>query len=484
MVTDYYFNFQAPITYEKDSYIYIEFPSEYETVTLSNVNLVFNKGLINTTSHDADYTLSSHLVTITFPVEVSSGAQFSIHMEDVKNPQALTATGSFKVYTRKVNDTRNSSENWAFDVLAFSSKWAGNVPGSITLDDAGTGYSQISNVSSNYYFKITIARDVDILTWFKITLPDGWSKQEGIDLDCGVTTYAQNQGLPTGTFQCRTVDDVIYLEGLGQNILVATDVNTLTFSLYIPNIVNPGYAVAKDAQEFLIDLIRPGTETVSYRYRCYTPLITAVTPTVFTWTQDSNYGVPINGNQLLGVFEFTTVHDIPEGGKIQIAVDVSTWVSDATHGCYIIQGPADKATNNMVTCGLSSNTLTVANFPDIPAATNIKLQVTVNIGVGTQDQFTLTTYDDSDRIIEQASITALVRTNTLGLMTNVSLDLPDAGKVKDKMIMHFQLNTALVANTGVIRFEFPPSITLNAINALPVCKYEPNGGTEQLFSQC
>jgi hypothetical protein len=86
MVTDYYFNFQAPITYEKDSYIYIEFPSEYETVTLSNVNLVFNKGLINATTNDADYTLSSHLVTITFPVEVSSGAQFSIHMEDVKNP--------------------------------------------------------------------------------------------------------------------------------------------------------------------------------------------------------------------------------------------------------------------------------------------------------------------------------------------------------------------------------------------------------------
>jgi len=84
--------------------------------------------------------------------------------------------------------------------LAFSSKWAGNVPGSITLDDAGTGYSTIAEVSSNYYFKITIARDVDILTWFKITLPDGWSKQEGIDLDCGVTTYAQNQGLPTGTF--------------------------------------------------------------------------------------------------------------------------------------------------------------------------------------------------------------------------------------------------------------------------------------------
>jgi len=69
-------------------------------------------------------------------------------------------------------------------------------------------------------------------------------------------------------------------------------------------------------------------------------------------------------------------------------------------------------------------------------------------------------------------------------MTNASLDLPDAGKVKDKMIMNFQLETALAANTGQIRFEFPPSITLNAINAVPVCKYEPNGGAEQLFSAC
>ena len=47
MVTDYYFNFQAAIVYEKDSFIYIEFPSEYETVTVSAVNLVFNKGLIS-----------------------------------------------------------------------------------------------------------------------------------------------------------------------------------------------------------------------------------------------------------------------------------------------------------------------------------------------------------------------------------------------------------------------------------------------------
>jgi hypothetical protein len=64
-------------------------------------------------------------------------------------------------------------------------------------------------------------------------------------------------------------------------------------------------------------------------------------------------------------------------------VDVSTYVSDATHGCYIIQGPADKSTDNVTTCGLSSNTLTVANFPDIQAGTTTKLQVTVNIGIGT-----------------------------------------------------------------------------------------------------
>ena len=192
MVTDYYFNFQAPIIYEKDSYMYIEFPSEYETVTVSTVDLVFFKGLAAEISHSATFTLSSHLVTITFPQEVTAGSQFSIHMEGVKNPASLTATGMFKVYTRKVNDIRNSSENWAFDVLAFTPKWAGNVPNSVTLYDAGTGYSTVAHVQSNYYFKILIDRDVDILTWFKITLPTGWTKEAGTDLSCGVTSFELN----------------------------------------------------------------------------------------------------------------------------------------------------------------------------------------------------------------------------------------------------------------------------------------------------
>lgn len=342
-------------------------------------------------------------------------------MEDVKNPQALTSTGSFKVYTRKVNDIRNSSENWAFDVLAFTSKWAGNVPGSSTLYTAGSGYVTTSATDSNYYFKILIDRDVDILTWFKITLPTGWSKNAGIDLNCGISPWDNNQNVPTGDFQCRTEGDVIYLEGLGQNIYTATNTDVLDFALYIPSISNPRYAVAIDAEEFIIDLVRPGTETVNYRYRCNTPAITALVPT-FTWKVNGDYAYSVTGTEILGVFEFTNSQTIENGGKVQIAVDQSTYVSDATHGCYIISGPGDISTADPVTCSTSSNTLTLSNFPNLPEGSTTQVQVTFLVGTGTYDTFTLSTYNSDNAVVEQAAITGLTRQNVQA-MTDVTVDM-------------------------------------------------------------
>ena len=71
-------------------------------------------------------------------------------------------------------------------------------------------------------------------------------------------------------------------------------------------------------------------------------------------------------------------------------------------------------------------------------------------------------------------------------MTDVSVDMTGitASTQDTNIVIKFKLNTAISANTGVLRMEFPTSLTLNAGKTLPVCEYDANGSGWQTASNC
>jgi hypothetical protein len=190
-VADYYFNMYTTVMLEKSSYIYIVFPGEYETVTTSGVKQVANRGLGNELLTTCVFTQVSSLVTATLAAQVAANSTFSMKLEGVKNPGTLTSTGNFQIYTRKANDIANTTTNLVFGTLAFTPRFAGNVPGSAVIDLAVVSGGFVDTVASKgtYYFRITIDRDVSIETWFKLQLPTGWTKDDGIDGGCGIVAY-------------------------------------------------------------------------------------------------------------------------------------------------------------------------------------------------------------------------------------------------------------------------------------------------------
>jgi len=91
----------------KNSYLYIEFPQEYETVTTTAVKYVIGYGTGNVLETTATFSLTASTLTITIPVTIAADYNFTIQVEGCKNPQDLTNTGPFKLYTRKEYDITN-----------------------------------------------------------------------------------------------------------------------------------------------------------------------------------------------------------------------------------------------------------------------------------------------------------------------------------------------------------------------------------------
>ena len=85
----------------KSSYLYIEFPQEYETVTTTGVKYVFGYTTTAELETTATYSLTGSILTVTLPVNIAADFNFSIKVEGSKNPKDLTNTGPFKLYTRK-----------------------------------------------------------------------------------------------------------------------------------------------------------------------------------------------------------------------------------------------------------------------------------------------------------------------------------------------------------------------------------------------
>jgi hypothetical protein len=112
-------------------------------------------------------------VSVTFPEAVSANSDFTIKLEGCKNPKDLTNTGPFKLYTRRINDARNSSENWSFATLSFTKRFSTYAA---VIDTSQSDYSSLVDTETAYYFNIKVLNDIDAGTWFRLTLPSGWTK--------------------------------------------------------------------------------------------------------------------------------------------------------------------------------------------------------------------------------------------------------------------------------------------------------------------
>jgi hypothetical protein len=235
---NYYFNLRSPVTLDKDSYLFIEFPTEYETVTKTGAKYVTNYGTGNNQETTATVDLTSKTLRITLPVQINASTDFSIKIEGCKNPKDLTNTGPFKLYTRKPDDVTNSAENWSFATLSFTPRYS---TATAVIDTTRTDYSNLVYEESAYYFNIKVDKDIDAGTWFRLTLPTGWTKAAtDNDTNCSILSFDSNQSPPTGSYKCRTSGSYVYLEGLGEALL-STQTDRTNFLLKYAKIVNPGY---------------------------------------------------------------------------------------------------------------------------------------------------------------------------------------------------------------------------------------------------
>ena len=290
----YTFNLKTTVTLPKFYVFNIEFPSQYETITATGAAVTKS-----TTYTTATLSTSTLVASFQLPLEILENETFRVQLSGVANPVAFRLVGPFNVYVRQRNDIMNFAENKLYTTIAFISA----IPAAITaaVDINYTGFVATVDTLTSYAFRIALTDDVDMYTWFEVTLPTGWSKADGIDSNCKLEKVGANDSAIPGTFTCSTTSNKITVKGLSGNIHRQ---NHDQFYIYIvvTSILNPSYEMALSASNFIVRVIDQETVRVLQNHSAPSPQITKGTVTAISVTQVNSF-VKILANTVKAVFD-------------------------------------------------------------------------------------------------------------------------------------------------------------------------------------
>ena len=479
-VATYWFNFQTNVQLLTGSFIYIQFPAEYKSISATGCSVILNYGQTVTSRSTCAVSISYPRAQVTLAATLAVGTIFTIELTGVQNPDYPTTTGPFQVWSKVSQDSQYTSQNMMFATLAFTALLPTPSSLSAYVNTTVSGFTSTVSAPSVYTFNVNWDYWIDAGAWFRITLPTGWSKTSGIDTLCSVSNFTSAQHPPTGDFYCETSGQYVYLKGLNSSI-DSTDPTKSSFALVITSVINPASARTEASVQFLIDLMELGTTNILQELKAFNPAITPGNLENLQVNTLSYLARPINGNQLVLTFRFGISHEIPTNGQIILSMSQSSsfYVDTNTAlGCAIISGISDKSTGNFATCLSASQTLTISNFATVVKSSNIVLQAVVKIAATDSEILTVTTYDTNSYAIDTASVVMLRNYTDILFASYTEADITFTGGVTTTAgQVEFRMAATMQYAVGTtVYITLPPGFKTQA----PTCVFGVGGPTVTL----
>jgi len=477
----YWFNFQTAVPLASGSYLYIQFPSEYTSLSASACSLVFNYKQPTATTSACTVFPSYPQTRITFLAAIAAGTIFTVQLTDVQNPTYPTTTGPFKVWTKVAQDSQFTSQNMMFGTLAFTALLPTSSSLSAYINATAVGFSSTVGALVKYTFNVNWDYWIDAGAWFRVKLPSGWTKATGIDSLCTVSNFTSAQQPPSGVFFCETSGQFVYLKGLNASITPSNPTKS-SFSLVIPAITNPPSARTEASVQFQIDLMELGTTNILQQLQAYNPAITAGSLQALQVNTLSYLAKPMNGNQLVHTFTFGIAHAVPTGGKIELKMSQSSSFYEDTSkalSCAIVSGLIDP-TGGTAKCACASQTLTINGFATIAASKTVVLQAVVKIAATDSEILTVTTFDEYQNPVDSASVVMSRNYTEVLFPSFTDADITfiggvgtTAGQITFRMASTLQLNPG-----STIYITLPPGFSTPS----PTCSFNIGAASVSLTS--
>ncbi|CAG9323731.1 unnamed protein product [Blepharisma stoltei] len=453
-VTDYFFHIETTISLDANDILNIQFPSEYESLSLSSCSLI-STPKSNPIAYSSSCIISYPIIKLIIPVSFPP-IKLTIILSGVQNPLTYKTTSLFSIFTTKTNDIRYTSQNFAFGNLAFAERLSSVLTANLLTDYSG--FSNIVGEKSDYLFGIVITDNIDKGTFFRFNFPDYWGKTVGADYHCKMVSYLYYNFVPAGSFYCESDEDYVYLKGLSQNIK-ATASSPVRIGILITDVKNPGWAINGGIFSIGIDIVQQGTIVVLKQFSTTTPSIISGSITSISATPVNSLADPIVGNTISYLISFQNPHEIPLGSTIAMTLQSSSF-STSSSDCFIYSGISDSP-SSQASCFLSSSQIIISNFNKIYASTTITIQVPISISTNSislsvSSNYGASTIDVGSQVIITQSISA-------NIFPSLSVSYPGSGVISSYGTFTASLKPTSVLPIGsLIYISFPKEFLIDS----------------------
>ena len=379
-ITTYRFRVLTDAQLSKGSIFTLTFPAEYLPVTTTACKILTYSS--SSTGQTVIFTscnpqISEFNLQFPMPLTLKQGQTFGLQLQGVMNPTNYLSTGPFKMNVKVKEDSQYFAQNNSFDTLAFFPKLSESYS-TMVINTSFASYKDTVGTLSDYAIEISHTNSLYKGTWYRLTLPTGWSKGSSSNNECNLVKSTSTAVLPEGDFYCTVSDNYVYLKGLTSNI-EASSTSRANYVLMFKEILNPSSVKDLGDYNFYLDILEEGTSIVIERFKADSPLILPGSFSEVSVSSNIPSAKYVQGGKLLQTITAVNAHEIEAGGTLTFTLTSGVWYSAG--GCYILPGISDYSTSQLAACSFSTDnkSINLTNLGKIPASTSIKLQASVTI---------------------------------------------------------------------------------------------------------
>ncbi|MFA5231193.1 MAG: hypothetical protein WC416_02155 [Candidatus Omnitrophota bacterium] len=385
-------------------------------ITFDNDYNLANIGSGDVLGNSSTASVSGNILTVTLGEMASQGSVLTLVISDVQNPAYVQVTGVFSVVTKDASGYKLDSG----DIAGISI-----TEGQLTSLSATPADTTLDTLTS-YLFQFTPEHTIPLNGYVKITF----------DADFDLTGAYSG----TGSYS------IVSLES-GYILLKALAEKSTAQSLQILNVKNPSYVQTTDV--FSITTQDANQKNIDVGNASGIATTAGVLSAGSVSQTSTQAGTTTNYT-----FNFTTIHAVAAGGKVEITFDSDYVLTSVT--AYNVSGIANS------TVAASGNKLIVTTGTAVSAGAQVSLTIN-NIKnpayVQTTSAFTIDTKNASGGLLDSGTISGI--NITAGSLSSVSA-MPvstEAAKSTD-YTFSFTTEHSLPAD-GYVQIEFDPAYDLS-----------------------
>ena len=465
-----------------------------DTVTMAisfTVSTTISSGLVEI-DFPSGFALSSSIYYLSPTIlsipqtNLESNSTISISLTNIVLPLSAGSYGPFSIYTRESVTGQTVDMN-----INFCSVGIGRSSLPPPSDSLSISFSDINmntvGAKSSLTFTFVLTNNLwkhDIIV---INVPSYFTALNPVCTSINTknnTSHFNTTGINTHSFDCYYENSQIFIYGLNVdlNLNILTDTGSLIIAFLITGFTNPIANYDMSLYQWTLTIYRFSTSIIVQQFTGFGPETYPGLVLVNSWNSHNGYNINniVPGLTLFMDLVFTADHLIPAAGMFSISftgVDLATssWKSDENQGItggisgyYFIQ-PYIGGTCTILTTSISCNGF--AN--DIAMRSTIAVSLLVLFGSTSATVNSITTYIDSNTVIDSAGIAPLsltysstvVLASTYSFLFSKSTDTSSINRVCNTggglyyIAFYLSLPSVAIGIANSINLIFPISTT-------------------------